>query len=272
MVDLTRRKTVIGLGLLATGSGATFTQAAFASQVSPASDMRVVVGQQLGNNLFVEAGDIFRNGGANGGFNPGLGSSTAAVENLADTSFFTQSTGDPNTDALDGISVDDLPAAGANNKTNGDLELAVATKIGEDETIGAPEPLDSDNGFIQVVNNTPDDHNIAIRFDEFGEDVGSGGSKVSKEQVFDTYKFKSARTDDLISPNVISGGEQNVPNALTIDSGTTEQIYLEVDTEVHSDAILSATGVEDSPFTTEQDTVDLVDSISVGTTAESINS
>ena len=268
MVDLTRRKTVIGLGLLATGSGATFTSAAFASQVSPASDMRVVVGQEFSNSLRVEAGDIFRDG--SGSFTENLSDAVKTTKRLdtGGTSFFTS---DDERNPLDTINVDDLPAAGANDGTNGGLGLAVATKVGEDETIG--DGGSGDNGFIQVVNNTPDDHKIGIRFAEFGEDVSTPGRDrdVSRQQVFDTYQFKSARTNQRISSNGFADGEQNIPNQLTIESGTTEQIYLEVDTKEHSDAILDATEVADSPFTNEQDTVDLVDSIRVGTTEESIN-
>ena len=48
-----RRSMVVGLGALATGSGAVFSSAAFASSVSPSADMRVVVGQNFGNNLRV---------------------------------------------------------------------------------------------------------------------------------------------------------------------------------------------------------------------------
>ena len=48
MVDLTRRKTILGLGLLATGSGATFTSATFQSTAPANSDLRVLVEQQGG--------------------------------------------------------------------------------------------------------------------------------------------------------------------------------------------------------------------------------
>ena len=43
----TRRKTVLGMGALATGSGALFTSAGFQSSTQPDSDLRVVVDQNL---------------------------------------------------------------------------------------------------------------------------------------------------------------------------------------------------------------------------------
>jgi hypothetical protein len=261
MVDLTRRKTVIGLGLLATGSGATFTQAAFASDVTPASDLRVVTGQGLDESLRVEAGDIFRQD--NGDFNAGSGSDDITTLNLDSNSFFTPSTGDPDTNALDDLTVDDLPAAGANDEFNEDLRLALATKIGENPSIGNYGANgNGETGFIQINNNTPDDHDIAVRFDVFGEDVTDG--PVSDDEVTEIYQFYTPN-GDLISPdNIRPDNTQEVPNTLTVPSGEISQIWLRVNTEDNYDSIADAANVEDSPFVQGQDTVDLVNSIKVG--------
>jgi hypothetical protein len=256
-MKLNRRKTVLGLGAMATGSGAVFSSAAFASTVSPSADMRVVVGQEFSNNLRVEAGDIFRSN--NGDFDAASGSSAVkTVHNIDSTSFFSSN-------ELEDLEVADLPAAGANDKNNEDLSLAVATAVGETATIG--DGGSNDVGFIQIENNTPDEHDIQIEFASFGEDVGSANAsdKVTADQVRKIYKFYD------------SGGEQisrngfgNIPNSLPVSSGSTEQIYLKVDTETGDlyDEVMSAANAEDSQFTDEQDTVDLVDSIRVGVDEE----
>ena len=251
-----RRSMVVGLGALATGSGAIFSSAAFASTVSPSADMRVVVGQDFGNNLRVEAGDIFRL--PNGNFAPSSDSSAVkTVHDTSSTNFF------GGNNELDDLEVDDLPAAGANDEYNNALSLAVATAVGETATIG------NDNagnvGFIQIENNTPDEHDIQIEFDSFGEDVGNASGKVTKEQVREIYKFYDSGGEQ-ISKN----GFGNIPNSLPVGSGTTEQIYLEVDTDSTDlyNAVMSATSTNDSQFTEEQDTVDLVENIRVGVDEE----
>ena len=249
----TRRKTLLGMGALATGSGAVFSSAAFQSSVNPAADMRVVVGQEFGNNLRVRAGNIFRD--ASDDFNPATGSNAVkTVHNINSTSFFSNN-------ELDNLEVADLPAAGANNEDNDDLRLAIATAVGETATIGNYNT--DDFGFIQVENNTPDDHDIHIEFDSFGDDVGSASDQVTENQVRQIYKFYDSG-ENQISTN-ISG---SIINSITVSSGDTEQIYLEVDTETNSlyNAVIGATNIEDSPFTAEQDTVNLVDQIRVGVT------
>ena len=249
----TRRKTVLGLGALATGSGAVFSSAAFASTVSPSADMRVVVGQEFSNNLRVEAGDIFRN--SNGNFYPSSGSSTVkTVHDIGSTTFFSSN-------ELDDLEVADLPAAGANDENNEGLSLAVATAVGETATIG--DGASGDVGFIQIENNTPDNHDIQIKFDDFGDDVTD--DSVTERRVRQIYKFYDSY-DNQISED----GSGSIPNSITVSSGTTEQIYLKVDTEtkVLYDEVMEATSTNDSPFTTEQDTVDLVDSIRVGVDEE----
>jgi len=250
-----RRSMVVGLGALATGSGAVFSSAAFASSVSPSADMRVVVGQNFGNNLRVDAGDIFRQN--NGDFNPGSGSDAVeTVHNITGsrTEFF-------GSDELADLEVDDLPAAGANNDDfyNDQLSLAVATAVGETAVIG--NDSDGDVGFIQIENNTPDDHDIQIEFNSFGEDVGTANNEVTAGQVRQIYEFYDSGGNQ-ISEN----GSGNIPYSITVASGSTEQIYLVVDTESTTlyNAVMEATNTDDSQFTTEQDTVDLVDSIRVG--------
>ena len=251
----TRRKMVLGIGALATGSGAAFSSAAFQSSVNPAADMRVVVGQQFGNNLRVDAGNIFRQN--DGTFNPGSGTNadnTVYDITGSNTEFFSGN-------QLSDLDVADLPAAGANDDRfyNEDLSLAVATAVGETAVIG--DGGSNDVGFIQVENNTPDDHSVQIEFEEFGSDVTSG--PVDEAQVRGIYTFyDSDRSQISESPN------GNIPESVTVESGTIEQIYLVVDTETENlyNAVIDATNTDDSPFTAEQDTVNLVNQIRVGVT------
>ncbi|TKX73133.1 hypothetical protein EXE46_14685 [Halorubrum sp. GN11_10-6_MGM] len=248
-----RRSMVVGLGALATGSGAVFSSAAFSSSVNSAADMRVVVGEGLGNNLRVSAGNIFRdNDGDFQSANP-TSDAVKTAHDISDTTFFASN-------KLEDLEVADLPAAGANNMYNEDLSLAVATAVGETAEIG--NGGFQDKGFIQIENNTPDDHDIQIGFNEFGDEVNG---PVTKEEVRQIYEFYD------INGNKISEKPNGAfENSVTVTSGSVEQIYLEVDTEDGDlyDAVMDATGVEDSPFTEDQDTVDLVDSIQVGVTED----
>jgi hypothetical protein len=223
--------------------------------------MRVVVGQNFGNNLRVDAGNIFRQN--NGDFNPGSGSDAVeTVHNITGsrTEFF-------GSDELADLEVDDLPAAGANNDDfyNDQLSLAVATAVGETAVIGNGN--DRDFGFIQIENNTPDDHDIQIEFDSFGEDVGNASDEVSAGRVRQIYEFYDSGANQISEDR--SGDIPN-NNSVTVTSGSTEQIYLVVDTDtdVLYEAVMEATNTNDSQFTTEQDTVDLVDSIRVGVDEE----
>lgn len=252
-----RRSMLIGMGALAMGSGAAFSSAAFQSAVSPTSDMRVVVGQQFNNNLRVEAGDVFRSGDGQTSFSPATSgaSSVETIENLSGTSFFTNST-----DELDDLGVDDLPAVGATDDYNGDLGLAVATAVNEVVTVGGETT--GDLGFIQINNNTPNEHRVQIEFEEFGEDVGASTGQVSPDVVRETYSFYKENGDQI---SIGSGGPTG---EVTVGSGEIKQIYLQVDTETYYSDIMEAADVEDSPFNEEQDTVDLVDSIKVGVLEE----
>ena len=259
-----RRSMVVGLGALATGSGAVFSSAAFANSVTPSSDMRVVVDE----DLTVEPGVIFRDGSsASASFDPSSSNTpgSTSVYNSNAYSLF----GDNDSDGLADISVDNLPAASANNADDGSLSLEIAVALDVDDTIG-----NGQNGLIQVNNDTVDSHDIAIRFSSFGSDVpdsGSpGSSDVTQGQVVETYQFYDS-DGNRISPGIgqangngILPDPQKVPNTVTVDAGSTEQIYLDYDTATHAKDIQDAADLGDNPFNESQDTVNLVDEIEVG--------
>ena len=255
MVDLSRRKTVLGLGMLAVGSGSVFTSAAFNNQVNPSSDMRVVVDEKL----TVEPGILFRDG-SNAGDPVSPTSSTPpdgeTLKNQTSDSLF----GGNNDAGLDtnNIGVNDIPAASINDEVDGNLFLEVAVALGTNDKIG-----DSSNGVFQVRNDTNSDQDIAIRFNTFGPDVGTGGSQVSETQAVETFRFFDSG-DNQISTDDPTAGPPTVANAVTVDAGTVEQIYVDYNTTTHEGALETAAGISGNPFNQQTATVDLVDTIDVG--------
>lgn len=252
-----RRGMLLGLGALATGSGAVFSSATFNNSVSPSSDMRVVVEE----DLIVEPGILFRNGSdADDTFDPG-GATPPGNETLfSDGGVF------------DGTSVDssltvpdDLPAASANDAVNDNLSLEVATSIGTTDQIGTTSA-----GFIQIRNDTTENRDVAIRFDEFGADTtgdqDSNSGQVSESDVISIYEFYDT-SDNKISTDSVGSvpSDQTVANFVTVPSGTVEQVYLSFDTTVAESDIRNAVNSTSSPFGGGQDTVDLVDTLGVGT-------
>lgn len=191
-MDLTRRKTVLGLGLLATGSGAAFTNAAFNDSVSPSSDLRVVVEDSA--QLVVEPGIIFRDGdSAKDPFDP---SSTSYRTNVYDNDGFsgngTELFGGNGNSGLEDISFGDVVAASANDAQNDKLELEVAVPLNDDRQLGNPSV-----GWLQIRNESSDPQDIGIRFERFGADTNGSqdgrGGDVSEEDVVDIFKLKEEK-------------------------------------------------------------------------------
>ncbi|WP_434522740.1 hypothetical protein [Halorubrum sp. AS12] len=267
-----RRSMVVGLGALATGSGAVFSSASFSNSVASSSDMRVVVEEQLA----VEPGIIFRDGSnATDSFDPDSSTppgSTSVYDKSSDDLF-----GGNDSDGLSAISPDDVPAAAANNSENGNLELQVAVLLDVNGEIG-----EDTVGLIQVNNETNESHDVAIRFSEFGNDVDSSSGEpaadaLSEKQVVETYKFYDS-SGNQISPDGSSADatsgvldspdgtspSQTVANTVNVSAGATEQIHLDYDTVTHSDDIAAAADISGNPFNGSKDTVNLVDKLKVG--------
>jgi hypothetical protein len=215
MVDLTRRKTVIGLGLLATGSGATFTSAGFTSSSASDSDLRVVVEQGL-------------RFGANPDLNPDDRDDLTDNPDLFDAG----SSGglDDSDDGAFGDSDDpasDLPLAFVGG-SNDDLQVKTAVPLGEQDI-----SLDE---LFQIRNNTADPAYVGIIYDrrngdfdnsdapsgqgsgQYGADIatdGSGDSNIVPADAQQIYQFRYnstassgtslespvANPDDIISPS-----------------------------------------------------------------------
>ena len=254
-MKLNRRKTVLGLGALATGSGAVFSSAAFQSSVNPTADMRVVVE----DNLVVEAGNSFR------------GSGGAYLEDPSEDKFY--GTGDGSlfsgSDSLDSVDIDDLPAARVNDDQNGGLYIETAVK-NRDEN-GNPIVVEFPD-LLRVTNEGTETAEVGISYqptnDAYGADVGVNGGSVPAGDVVDAYVFESeGGSGGKISPNTYDG---DPANTTTVGVGETEQIGLTIDLGVGSGPIVEDIAEAASPGTSdvfnggEYDTVQLLEEIRVG--------
>jgi hypothetical protein len=225
----TRRKTLVGLGALATSSGAIFSSAAFSNAVNPSSDMRVVVEEDA--NLLVEPGISFRTGSNPAdSYDTTLDPTSGKFAVDSNNDFF--DTGSPSTGGTDGlgadIGLDDLPVAFVSNDTNGDISIQVAAPLG---TVSTFEDM------LQVTNNTGSSVNVGIKFSAFGVDTttsnlgGSGdftnnSGAVEIENAISAYKFFDAGTTNEISsvstnsPPTLDG--QTTGSVLSVGDGSTD--------------------------------------------------
>lgn len=257
MVDLTRRKTVIGLGLLATGSGATFTSAAFQSSTQQESDLRVVVDQnlQFGANPDLDPDDVENITG-----NPDFFDEDGNLDESSDGAFFndgnetanpsfnqTNESGVGNDSNIgdDGFDPDDsnddggfnegfepgLPKAFAGEVGDGDFAIRAAVQIGESATF---EEL------LRVSNATDSTVEVGIAYDRNGEGNGTNGNygedidldgelndtKAQKIYQFHTSDDAPNSDDDsdssegnkLISPNPGKGGINSGQGTVDFDN------------------------------------------------------
>jgi hypothetical protein len=281
--------------MLAVGSGSVFTSAAFSDNVNPSSDMRVVVEDAA--NLLVEPGASFRGGSATGSYDSSLDPANGKFAGDSNNNFFGSSPpGQGTSDALgSSIDVDDLPVAFVSDATNGNLSIQVAVQLGETATF---------KDLLQVTNNGTGDVDIGIKFSTFGVDTtstnlgGNGdfpdqGGNVQIENAVGAYTFSApgiSTGSDQISTdaNNFSGlsdptvDSQQIPSpALTVSGGgTTEQINLDVDmtssaTAGPGDFPTQVNGAADpanpgsGAFNEKEDTVQLVQEITIGTGAGS---
>jgi hypothetical protein len=245
------------MGMLATGSGAVFSSAAFNNSVNPSSDMRVVVDEKL----TLEPGILFRDGSNAGDpFDP-TASSPPGSETLQDQDSNSLFGGNTN-GGLVNIGVNDLPAAainGDNGEVDENLFLEVAVALG----VASGKIGDASNGVFQVRNDTNSSQDIAIRFNTFGPDADGDASDLSEQQVVDTFRFFDSGGNQISTDNPTTS-PQTVDNVVTVSPGNVEQIYVDYDTATNQSALETAAGISGQPFDQQTATVDLVDTIDVG--------
>ncbi|ELZ47784.1 hypothetical protein C463_02171 [Halorubrum californiense DSM 19288] len=239
---------VVGLGALATGSGAVFSSAAFSNSATSSADFRVVVE----DNLILEAGGSFRN------------DNDAYLDNPSDSKFYG---GNSNSlfsgeSGLDGVEPDDLPAAWANDKTNSNLEVETAV-----QNLGTFEFSD----FLQVTNEGTETAQVGIRFEEYGADVNGG--PIAASDLIQAYEFYNKGGDGgKISTDGNPTGSvsnQSLSATTAVPAGATEQIGLKIDLTVGSISSNIADAAKpgtDDVFNGggEYDTVHLVEKLRVG--------
>lgn len=263
MVDLTRRKTVIGLGLLATGSGATFTSAAFTDSTAADADLRVVVDQ----NLTVRPGPAFNN-----------------ADQKAD---FTN-----NTDFFDGQDINDTADGGGAFDPNGDdesLPLASATGENDNLSIKVAVPLGSSATFselLEIENELDSSVDIGISYDrnaspnQYGEDVDAAGGGLATNVAQRAYQFKVNSTGNLISPDPADndavddsggnspdiGNNDDLPaDTVSISPGSSKKVDLVIDTSTDSGVINDEADINSNVFGFQRDTVQLINGLTIGT-------
>jgi hypothetical protein len=247
--------------------------------------MRVVV--EEGADLLVEPGVSFRDGpNPTDSYDSTLDPTAGKFAGSDNSGIF--DTGSPSTgasDALGGdVDLDDLPVAFVSNDTNGDISIQVAVALGETATF---------EDMLQVTNNTGSSVDVGIKFSAFGIDTttnnlsgpgdfGDNGGAVDIRNAVGAYEFTDGSnivsTTTIDDPPTLDG--QAIGNALSVTDGTTEQITLEVDmtsnvsqgpndleTEVNNAATAANPG--SNPFAEKEDTVQLIQEITVGTGATS---
>lgn len=210
---------VVGLGLLATGSGATFTSAAFNASTSSTGDIRVVTGK----GLIVEAGNAFLDDGE---VNNTKSYSDKYV-NFTNTGDFFDDSG--STTDLDQIDIDDLPVATVNPRdgnSNGDVILRVAVDPATNTT--------TFNNILRIRNigdSDQDNVGIAYKSDDFtgyGSAV-SNSNDISNDDVKGIIQFKAGTGSgkSIISPvaGVIGSGEAPY-DPISIGAGETADVNL----------------------------------------------
>jgi hypothetical protein len=251
------------MGMLATGSGAAFTSAAFQDQVDPTSDLRVAVEE----NLVVKKG---------------AGFDTTNSEYTDNSDFFDSGQTDDSSGGA--FENDDTPLAYVNDQKNGSLVIKAAQNLGVSSFTFSE--------IIQVENTLNTSVDVGIAYDrnngQYGNDVENGG--LTYEQGQQVYQFEASSigggtpnfTKDpnssapLMSPdpgnngvttgsnNSISNNKDKPATAVEVPAGTSLQIDLVVDTQTHETDIKDEASLSGG-FGTSIATVDIMDKITVGT-------
>jgi hypothetical protein len=272
-MKFTRRSTVFGLGMLATGSGAIFTSAAFNNTTSASSDMRVVADKRLE----VRAGQAFNDDGT---INTNNGDITPSnyVEYASNTDFFDPSS-DPEPQGLVDIDSNDLPVATVNRRdqnVNGDVKIQVAVDVDTNSV--------RFTDILEIENNSTNSVKVGISYDrqggtgpgagQYGDDVNVGGTNLNEFTVQFVYQFickdpGGTFSSKRISPNEQDSGDEPTDTA-KIKPGKKILVDLKVDLNpqfgpnVQSQIESAATLTGSNPFQPKRDTVDLLDAITVG--------
>lgn len=261
-----RRAMLAGTGMLLTGSGIIGTSAAFGDSVTAtASDLRVISAEKLE----VRAGPAFNDDGS---VRSGYTDRYVAYEDTAESMFF------DNNGGLNKITTDDSPVATVNareDNVNNELSLETAISLGDDGVIF--------EDILEIANIGTVDKRVGISYDrdqgQYGDDVNVGGNVGNELTTLDVQSvYRFIADTERISPNQNLVGEEidDPATFVQIESGQTLPIDLEIDLTTWDIGIVNGDPKEHirqeaqlgDPFSGSIDTVDLLDSITVGTEPE----
>ncbi len=268
-----RRNLMIGLGILATGSGAaTLSGAALSNTVSPTADFRI----NVEGGLVVRAGSNFPD--SINSSETGVGTDNAEYILSEDT-----------TDAAVFESLDDKTSvtAVADTEQNGDLNIGLAFPFSEIE--GGSSATFNYPNLLEVENNSNSPVDVAVAYqdadnpsietpddiDSHGfesvdptypiSETGDGDDQLSFDQVANMFQFDSGGT--AVSPagaDSQSNSNQSIPGSVSVDAnGGTTQLSLTVDVNSNMAGIIDSY-VSNQNLTTDGGNVPLVDAIWVG--------
>ena len=293
------------MGLLAAGTGATFSSAAFQNSTTPSADLRVVVEESLNFRGNPDAGVDLAD------FAPAE-DDIVNVED-GDDFFDGNDIADGDGEVFEDI---DTPLAATNLGANDGLEIFAVAGIGDEATFEELFVLENDSTEPVAVGVAYDRGNEDFATDaapevgQYGDDVVfEGTNRLLPTIPRSAYRFVVNRFGDgsnptsnnfvgdgsgkLISPaenaegGLLDGESQNESsatfvgddngiedfndrpaNAIVLQPGQEVTVDLEVDIEFEGDVedvIRSAAGISLDGFGTERATVDLLDGITVGT-------
>lgn len=249
LCSMNRRNFVVGLGTVATISGvASVTAASFANQVTPTANFQIV---PQNAELVVQR----------------LSNYPGGQEYFANSSLdFANSTSNVTTDIVAYVNESENGQLGtqlALNNTNG----TTFTQYHSPNADSSGNFSTSSDGFFEVANLGETDETVAITLnynsDVVVADSNAGSNDISESDVASLFRFMDSN-GNLISPDPPNTDALTPAGEVQITSGSTEQIGLTIDlTEGLYDKIQNEAG--SNPFEETADTVQLLESIDVGT-------
>lgn len=255
MVDLSRRKTILGMGLLAGGSGAAFSSAAFQDSVSPSADFRIVAA----GDLVVRRGKAFQNNDESyvvNGYDP----ANPGGSEISDFST---------------LSPNDLPVAWANNNQDGSLSVQLAYQ----NSSSGPTPL---NNFLEIENQGTTTEDVGINFDGGYAlntadswtpgtlpDYSSASGEIGNDDVQAIFQFRDASDSSQISPSSPDSSETPI-NYVQMDPSDVLDVNLGISLTGDQVSTFAQAANVGTPFSSaSQDGFQLLNQISVGTESTS---
>lgn len=222
-----RRNFILGLGTVATLSGAaSVTGASLAEATTADADFRVIVDERF----IVAEGD-----------------NTGSYQNGAEESL-----------TFEDLTTDDVPVAYSQGATDDGEGLTVETASQDDSTHDFGDAdLDTGTGIFEIRNEGDTTESVGIQHLTYGSGVDDEDASAPDEaDVDDTFSYVADKGtgETVIGPD--PGGEDTF---LELEPDETAQVRVEADT---NNVAIESSG---NPFEQDSDNVDLLDEIEIGT-------